>query len=191
MSGTIRFVAVVAFVGVTGALTATTLDAQGAALLTNGARIRVTLTSTPRKALVGTFDALSEDTLHLRVRRESPSRTPVFDILGIPLAGIEALEVSRGRHANAGRGALIGLGVGAGLGVLVGAAGGCAVNVEATTPDRAGCAALGGLTLGLSGAGLGALIGALSTSDEWVTVPLSSLGPAPVTPPGTTVSHQF
>jgi len=191
MSRTIRFVAVVAFVGATLGLTVMTLDAQGTALLTNGARIRVTLNSTPRRALVGTFDALSEDTLHLRVTRESPSRTPVFDILGIPLTGIEALEVSRGRHSKAGRGALIGLGVGAGLGVLAGAAGGCDVNAEPTTGDRAACAAVGALGLGLTGAGLGALIGALSSSDEWVTVPLSSLGPAPVTPPGTTVSHQF
>ena len=179
MVRTIRFVVVVALVGAAVGLPVMTLDAQGTAPVVNGARIRVTLNSTSRRALVGTFDSLSEDTLHLRVRRESPSRTPEFDILGVPLTGIEALEVSRGRHSNAGRWALVGLGVGAGFGALGGAAWGCAVNVEPTTGERAGCAAFTAFVFGLSGAGLGAFIGALSTSDEWVSVPLSSLGRRP------------
>jgi hypothetical protein len=144
--------------------------------VTPGSRVRVTLKTTPPRIMTGTLDQVAGDTLHLRVKDEAQSgRTgkPVYQVMPLPVAAVGTIEVSRGRHSNVGTGVLIG-----GLaGVVAGLAGGGGGQGWDFGSDRGTAAALYGVT----GAGWGALIGALTTRERWTVVPLTSLQPAPVT----------
>jgi hypothetical protein len=110
---------------------------------------------------IGSLDNLQPDTLFLR-----------FDVEKSPLAiardTITRIERSQGETSNVGKGALTGLVVGAGIGVFLGAA--------VAGDDFFGEEIGGEIILqaagffGGIGAGAGALIGAISRSEEWEQV---------------------
>ena len=81
---------------------------------------------------------------------------------------IDQLEVSAGRHSNAGHGLLVGGVIGGALGLVAGIATQCSVNESYACSDGAGSVigltALGALFWG----GIGALIGAGSSHEKWV-----------------------
>lgn len=137
--------------------------AQQPGALTVGARVRLKLTEGGSKTVEGYFVAHSEDSLRIK---------PVGadDTLAFALRDITRLEVSRGRHARAGQGALLGAGIGmlAGLGL----------GVAASTEQSSFCCDVGGgeiagasAILGALGAGVGAVIGAHSHGERWQEVP--------------------
>lgn len=164
---TTRLVSIVALVITTAASSAVTLATQEAGPLATGTRIRVRLNTTPPTTLVGTVDALRNDTLSLRLEAESRV---------LPLSSINTLDVSRGRHSNAGKGAVIG---GASLGLL-GLAAGAACGEGIGCPEGAGQVALVAGVSAAFGAGMGALIGWMGSSERWEAVPLTTVRVAPV-----------
>lgn len=66
-----------------------------------GVRLRVTLKTAPSERLIGTLDSVARHTIHLRVEDEHQGA-----VLRLPLAAIGTVEVSRGRHSHAVRGAV-------------------------------------------------------------------------------------
>ena len=123
----------------------------------SGARVRITIDK-PKRSHVGTLVSADADSLRFT--------TDTGGLVAIPTASVTRFERSRGRRSNAGKGALIGgLSVGAaGLIIGIGAAAdnsswGLDVGVEDV--------ALVTLITGAAGAGLGALIGAVSKGERW------------------------
>jgi hypothetical protein len=96
--------------------------------------------------------------------------TTTVDTLPVALARIDIkkIELSRGMHTNAGKGAGIGALVGA---VLLGALVASAVSVDGTSNDVAIAGMAGGAVGAVGGAGLGALLGSASRSERWDEVP--------------------
>ncbi len=96
-------------------------------------------------------------------------------MLLVPVASINRLEGSRGRKSNWAEGAGIGLLVGAATGAIIGLAsdtdsGGFAPCCTAET-----LAAVGALVFGGVGGVIGLIIGASTTTERWVEVPLDRL----------------
>jgi hypothetical protein len=129
-----------------------------------GSRVRVTTAPATPGRRIGRLVSLDTDTLRW-------SRWDTTSVIAVPVASVARLERSTGRRSNTGRGAMIGGLIGAGFGLFVG--------VGAST-DNSGfldvgveeIAALTGI-FGAAGAGVGALIGSLSTRDRWEPVPLT------------------
>jgi hypothetical protein len=121
----------------------------------------------PSEWLVGTF--LSRDADSIRIQPQAPPQAA-----SIPVHTITRLEISRGRHSKADKGALIGgiAGAGAGLFFIPAAAEACENSCAVRVP--AAIALLAGI-LGGFGAGIGALIGTTSRSERWEPVSLSQL----------------
>jgi len=136
------------------------LASQARPVVAPGDRVRVT---TEDWELVGTLLAQGDDSLRLQVIGEV---TPV----SVARSAIKRLEISRGSHSSTGSGALIGLGAG----VLAGGALGAEAN-SPCDPEVFGCGpglvVGGGLLVGAIGAGIGAVIGSLSHSEQWDSVP--------------------
>jgi hypothetical protein len=166
----IRSVSLAAFFLTQVAAARLTLAAQAVPVLSAGSRVRVTFTTAPPTTVVGTLQRLGDDTLHVRVtrQRESLSRKLVSENCAIPLSAISTVEVTRGMHGRAARGAVYGVLIGATVGALAGVAGGDVLNMSAGDKALAG-----GVAFGAFGAGVGALIGAASRSEEWETVPIT------------------
>jgi len=108
--------------------------------------------------------SVGSDSLFLLV---APAET-----LAVALAGVTRLEVSTGRRRYALRGA----GIGALIGVTSGAVAG-----YASGDDRGWCcfsagekAVVYGVGLGISGLVIGSVVGALTVSDRWISVPLGA-----------------
>ncbi len=150
-------------------------QAQQEPALSPGHRIRVVSVDRGQKPYEASVVALRSDTLVLR--RGLPGG---HEVVGLPLASIERLEVTAGTKSNAGKGALTGGIVGGALGLVIGLAawggsdGGDFLEFgpEAVPVSMA--------FLGGAGAILGTFIGALSHTDRWAPVPLESLRLAPV-----------
>jgi hypothetical protein len=119
------------------------------------ARVRLTLTSGSR--LTGQLLRVEEGRVVLRTDVSPPEPEKV-----IPLAEVKSAQVSRGRHRNAGKGALIGLATGLAGGIMVG------------TSCEGDCA---GPVFVAFGAGfvLGPVIGAFVKTERWSDIPVSSL----------------
>ena len=149
-----------------------TVAAQGAPVLSERSRVRVTFATTPPTTAVGILQRVGNDTLQMQVtrQRERFSGKLVPENCSLPLEAISAVEVSLGMRGHAAQGAMYGGLIGATAGALAGLAGGDALNMSAG--DRA---LAGGVAFGAFGAGAGALIGAASRSEEWVTVPIAHL----------------
>ena len=92
----------------------------------------------------------------------------------IPWAYTNRLELSTGRHGNAGKGALYGALIGLVAGVVTGVTIGRDENGGENSDNLA---AEGGVALGLGGlllgAGLGAIIGGASKTDDWREIPVA------------------
>jgi hypothetical protein len=92
----------------------------------------------------------------------------------IPWAAVSKLEYSAGRHGHAGKGALYGALIGLVAGVVTGITIGRAENGgegnENLETEGGVALGLGGL---LVGAGLGAIVGGVSKTDDWRDVPLA------------------
>ena len=137
-------------------------------------RVRVTTTSSPDMALVGSLEAWDGRALELRYP----------DTMGqtIPLPEVVRIEVSRGMRGNATTGVLVGGGLGVALGIA------SSIVIGTSSGDSWIAPSFGsyvGITavFGLTGAGLGAIIGALIKTEEWEDVPLPATtrqGPAAV-----------
>ncbi len=89
----------------------------------------------------------------------------------VPVASITRLEVRRGRKSNWAEGAGIGLLVGAATGaIIVVASGDCGGGFGPCPTAGQGAVFLGGL-----GGVIGLIIGASTTTERWVEVPLDRL----------------
>jgi hypothetical protein len=154
----------VAVFGIAALFPYSVLPAQEPPPVEPGDRVRVTAAHGIRNR-VGTLRALNNDSIVL----ENPG-------LVLPIDSVTQLEVSRGRKSRAGRGALIGLGFGVGIGAAVG----FLISQDESGENEcrgieAQCTAIGAASLGLVGAGIGALAGAATKTDRWEEVPLERL----------------
>lgn len=139
------------------------LDAQ---TVSAGERVRATIEEQSGK-LTGTLEEWGSDTLYVvpdGASQDVPARA-------ISLSTLSRLEISKGLRSNAGKGALIGGGIGLLVGGGMSIIAGSTVDTEVTSTDY--LAFTGLVTLG--GAGLGALIGALTKSERWEEYPVDSL----------------
>jgi len=144
-----------------------------------GTRVRITATSIAEHRIVGTILTIGADTLTLRTKRKvAPfmlKSNGQAETLAIPFASVTKLEVIRGKKRNVVKGAGIGVVVGGLSGVVYGFSegddppGGI---LEWTAKEKA---AMLGIMGSLSGVVLGALIGALKTTDQWEKAPLDRL----------------
>lgn len=155
---------------VAGLVVANALQAQVPAEVVVGSRVRIHGSGLPKSEIVGTVTARDTATLTVQaIDQAATNRVGSLQYAEIPVAlpAITELDISRGKHSNAGKGSLIGFGIGAGLGLTLGVAAlsdNCSDCIINFTPGDV--AALTVIT-GAIGAVGGALIGALSHSDKW------------------------
>ncbi|PYO40790.1 MAG: hypothetical protein DMD33_16110 [Gemmatimonadetes bacterium] len=134
------------------------LTAQAEPTTAPGDRVRVVAPVVSKASLTGTIVSRGADTLWLEVEdRPAP--------LAIPFTAIQRLEASRGRHSNVLTGLLVGLGVGAAGGAI----GGAACGESFLCPGPGAGAVVGALALSIPGL----VIGALTHSERWESVPLN------------------
>jgi len=134
------------------------LTAQVEPTTAPGDRVRVVAPVVSKASLTGTIVSRGADTLWLEVAdRPAP--------LAIPFTAIQRLEASRGRHSNVLTGLLVGLGVGAAGGAI----GGAACGESFLCPGPGAGAVVGALALSIPGL----VIGALTHSERWESVPLN------------------
>ena len=148
---------------------------QDPSVVTEGARVRVTLQSPDRVSYTGTIVALRLDTLVLAPERR-------VDSVVVPVGMIRNFAISRGR-ASPLRGALKGAGIGFGLGSAVGllvlASSGCFdfsfdISSERLTQCTPG-AENTGLLIILGAGVVGTVVGAARRHERWVNVPTNRL----------------
>ncbi|SRR6266566_692982 len=136
------------------------LAAQGDSVAP-GDRVRLVAPPVSQERLIGTVLSRRADTLVLHVPDAAAQ-------VAVPLAAIERLEVSRGRHGHAFAGFAVGFLVGA---AAEGVAYANCQGLLCPHRDGAGLAVTTGLLLGLPGL----VIGALIRSEDWERVPLPRL----------------
>jgi hypothetical protein len=161
--------AVLLMASVSSSLAAQTIPSQ---TLARGTRIRVRLNASPTKELVGTV---------IMWRNDSLAWLPQ-GVSGVPLGAISTLEVSQGRHSHAGKGALTGGAIVGFLSFVAAASNTGGTNRLDDFTGKLTGAQVVWLTAGgtVVGAGVGALIGLMSHSENWVGVPLESVRVEPV-----------
>ena len=144
--------------------------AQAGPSVVVGATVRAKPAGPGARWVQGELVALTSDSVTILVRKRR-------DTVGLATSTLAQFQVSQGKYARTGKGALLGLGIGAGAGLLFGLAAGadhctgfCEINVG--PEDVLALTALGG---GL-GAGVGALMGAASRGEQWQ--PVGALHPA-------------
>jgi len=143
----------------------TTGQAQAATTtLAPGTRVRV---HQGVESLTGTLVSLDSAALVIATGK---------DTVTAPRASITALEVSTGTKSHAGKGALIGLGAGLVTGVVVGIAASGSDNGDFFDFSAGEWAVGVGLTGAAIGAGVGAIVGAGIHSDRWTPVVLPAVG---------------
>jgi hypothetical protein len=138
--------------------------AQVAPSVVLGATVRAKPIGAGARWVQGNLVALTPDSVSIRVPRNG-------DTVSLFTGALAEFQVSQGRRARTGKGALLGLGIGAGTGLLLGIAasaesctGFC--EIEVGPEDVLAVAAI----LGGVGAGIGALIGAASHGERWQRV---------------------
>lgn len=144
-----------------------------------GTRVRVTAPSIAEHRIVGTIVTIGADTLTLKTKRKVEpfilNSNGQAETLAIPFASVTKLEVIRGKKRNVVKGA--------GIGVVVGGLSGVVYGFSEGDDPPGGIlgwtakekAAMLGIMGSLSGGVLGALIGALKTTDRWEKAPLDRL----------------
>jgi hypothetical protein len=143
---------------------------QGAELRLTAPRTRVASTELGRLTFTGHLLAIDKETLLVKVAgRAEPIR--------LRRSSIEQIQVSRGEHGRAGKGALIGAAVvGIPLAIVVGLNGGPLLEGRRRVSLRPFWDGLSGGAI--LGAPVGALIGSASRSERWERLSLS-VGVAP------------
>lgn len=131
---------------------------------TSGDRIRITAASNALNNQVARVLSVRSDTLFLAV---APAET-----LAVALAGVTRLDVSAGRRRYIGRGAAIGVLSGVAAGVMVGFMAGDDPQGSWFRSTASEKAVIGGVLLAAPGMVIGALVGAITVSDRWTSVPL-------------------
>jgi hypothetical protein len=151
--------AVLAMIAVTPQLSAQRLDD-----LRPGTRLRLMIRDA-REPVVGLLeDTPAVDTIRLRDSSGA--------LMEIVRSEIGRAEVSRGRHGQGGKGALLGLLVGLAAAIPLATSCDC---------DQAAAGLVYGVTMGTVGAGVGALFGTLGRSEVWQGVMLEGEGDRAVT----------
>lgn len=126
----------------------------------SGSRVRITVDRPSKHSHFGTLVSADADSLRFT--------TDSTGVVAIPTASVTRLERSRGRHSNAGRGAVIGGVIGGAAGIILGIAASADESSYVDTGPEGVLFATA--ILGATGAGLGALIGAASKRDRWEPV---------------------
>ncbi len=139
-------------------------------LLAPGARVRLYASQTADGRygwFVGRIVRWVPDSLTLKPEDDLP--------VVVPVASITRLEVSRGRRSNWAEGAGIGLLVGAATGAIIGLA--SDPNCGGFAPCFTAESLAAGLAVVFGGVGgvIGLIIGASTTTERWVEVPLDRL----------------
>jgi hypothetical protein len=136
--------------------------------ITPGSRIRLSAPTVAVERIEGTVIQMDQTSVSI----SAGDRASV----SVPRESITRLEVNTGRHRQTKAGALTGAVIGAALG----AAHPCFAMVGCDE-QNAGAAAL---IYGLTGAGYGAIVGALIKVDRWTALPLDRVRVTPVATPG-------
>lgn len=142
------------------------LCGQHSTPLAAGDRARVTARQgATAQHFVGRVSEVGRDTILLDLEGDGSRAT-------IPRSTIEKVEISRGRHGNVGKGALIGLGIGTIGGGILGAvdASHCDTDTSFCLFSPGGEMAVSAFVFGVLGTAGGAVIGAFTRSDRWETV---------------------
>jgi hypothetical protein len=132
-----------------------------------GARVRITVRLPKHERWTGSFVSLANDTVTIR---DSDS-TGVLVTVAAPQ--ITRFEVSRGNRGSGMRGAGFGLLVGVAVGAVVGYAGYSGDDYLVSSAGES--AGAGAALFGFIGAGVGAVVGALTPSEHWRDLPLVDL----------------
>ncbi len=140
----------------------TSVAAQASRLVRPGARVRLSAPDLGITKYNGSLVSVTRDTL-------------TVDTLAVALASVTRLDVHRGRKSNTWKGAAYGFVAGAIPGAVLSYAG-CASDPDPFIEIPPGvCAGLGVVLYGGIGAGIGAIVGALTRTDRWEEVPLDQL----------------
>jgi hypothetical protein len=180
MEGVMRIVAMAGAAVLAGAAVA---SAAEPATLGIGSRVRIQQ-GKDKPRLVGVIAASDAETLTLSLEQGETRIVPWHDV--------RKIDVSRGRRsagAGALRGAGIGLATGAAAGIVAGLVAGddppCAPDewclLRFSSGDKM---ALGGTGLGVTGAALGAALGAFGRGERWAPAGEHRVNLAPQTGPG-------
>ena len=129
----------------------------------SGSRIRITVNEPSRHSRIGTLITWDADSLRMTSADSN-------GVAVVARASLSRLERSRGRHSNAGRGAMIGGLILGGVGLMLG----IAASADENSWFEVGPEQIALVTafLGATGAGLGALAGAATKSERWETASL-------------------
>jgi hypothetical protein len=130
----------------------------------SGDRIRITAAPYALHSQIARVLSVRSDTLFLDV---APAET-----LAVALASVTRLDVRTGRHRNIGRGAAIGTFSGVAAGVMLGYIAGDDPPDEWIRSSASEKAVIGAVLLAAPGMVIGALVGAITVSDRWTSVPL-------------------
>jgi len=157
------------------------LSAQQSPYPTPGQRVRVTAPSAGLTRAIVTLEALSAHDITLRRERVGSEGTGALQV--VPLDSVSSLQVSH-RHGHAGTGALIGFGLGAIGGVIE-----VARENAQNSSNFLRFSPLVGALFGLPGAGIGAIVGVLARTEEWVPVDLQALRIRLLPPSAQSLAH--
>jgi hypothetical protein len=171
-----------------GQLAAGQAIAQQAALA-EGARVRLVTTALPADHQVARIVSADNDSIVFRSDAYPVTRS-------LALSQIDRIDVSEGRHRQAGSGAMIGLGIGAIGGGILGAASFSPCNDGwcIGPQTRTGNTALGAALFGALGGLTGAIIGSFYQRENWKSVmarPTTALNAAGERTFGFQVSRTF
>ncbi len=143
--------------------------AQAAAALREGQRVRVTSSVERTPVMTGVIGAVGADTILLRHKDRAGDSVAT----SIPLSSIARLQVSSGRHSRWLTGLLVGLGAGAASGAIIGVATG---DGDDPLLGPGHYALMGAVVCAPVGGIVGVVIGALTKTERWQTVPLDRVG---------------
>lgn len=155
----------------------TALHAQTLAEVPLGSRVRVRGPELPDSEVVGSIVGRDSATLTIRTQQHDVT---------VGLSSFSTLEISRGRHSKVG----VGAGTGALLGAFLGLKLGSDIQDETCGADHScsdftdGDVAGAVVLLGVAGAAIGTLVGALTHSERWEPARLpNSIGIQPILRP--------
>ena len=128
----------------------------------SGLRVRITTSASRQPIWVGTLISADQDSV---IQFSAKDR----QLVALPIARIVRAERSRWRRSNAGRGATIGAFVGGGTGLILGllASGEREGEEDSFYEVGADEVILAMAFLAAPGAGIGALVGAVTPRDQW------------------------
>ncbi len=148
------------------------------AAIDSGTRIRIRqLSGNATRTLTGTVVAADTGSIVLHLdRNDDYAPDPRFAALGhaprdtaieVPRSTIERLELSAGKTSNVRTGLLVGGVTGAAAGLVVGIATQCSVDESIVCSNDPGSILGTTAIMGAAGVGIGALIGALGSHEQW------------------------